>query len=228
MQLLNPGSVVDVGCGVGTWLEAFREAGVTDVLGIDGDYVEREILQIPVDCFRAQDLSRPFDAERKFDLAMSLEVGEHLPSDSAEDFVESLTKLSSRVLFSAAIPYQEGANHINEQWPRYWAALFRRHGYMALDCLRDRFWNNADVAWWYSQNVLLYIHVDALPEVSANLKIVPESSEVRSLVHPELFEQWQRFLNPKHMSLKTATRNFMSVFRAAVSRRLTLGKKIGD
>src|SRR2546427_1539345 len=73
-QLLPVRSVVDIGCGDGTWLRVFRELGVDEILGIDGEYVARELLQIPEDCFDAVDLTKSFHLGRVFDLAMSLEV----------------------------------------------------------------------------------------------------------------------------------------------------------
>src|SRR5437899_563547 len=45
-DLLNPQSVVDIGCGVGTWLAAFKSLGVSDIAGYDGDWVDRRLLQI--------------------------------------------------------------------------------------------------------------------------------------------------------------------------------------
>lgn len=41
IELARPKSVVDVGCGDGTWLSVFRHLGVNDTLGLDGDYVNR-------------------------------------------------------------------------------------------------------------------------------------------------------------------------------------------
>ncbi len=35
---------MDVGCGIGTWLTEFKAAGISDYLGVDGDYVSREQL----------------------------------------------------------------------------------------------------------------------------------------------------------------------------------------
>ena len=67
MEALSPSSVVDVGCGTGAWLAAFRAAGVRDVLGVDGDYVTRSSLNIPVESFQAADLNRPLRIERSFD-----------------------------------------------------------------------------------------------------------------------------------------------------------------
>lgn len=79
-----------------------------------------------------------FGPRRNFDLAVSLQVAEHLPPSSAKGFIDSLAKLAPVVLFSAAIPLQAGAEHLNEQWPEYWAALFKTHDYLPIDCIRGR------------------------------------------------------------------------------------------
>jgi len=155
LDWVQPKRVVDVGCGDGTWLSVFREQGVIDVLGIDGDYVEPENLQIPVHQFMTWNLTQPVLLNQTFDLAVSLEVAEHLPEESAFGFVDTLVRLSDVVLFSAAIPHQGGTNHINEQWPDYWIALFEAQGYIAIDILRGRIWDNAEVQPWYAQNGVL-------------------------------------------------------------------------
>ena len=126
-------SAVDVGCGVGTWLSVLKAKGVDTIQGIDGSWVDQNYLQIPEECFIEHDLTQKIELSVKFDLAISLEVAEHLPSSKADDFIDSLTKLSDFVLFSAAIPFQGGIGHINEQWPTYWIALFEKRGYIAVD-----------------------------------------------------------------------------------------------
>lgn len=91
---------------VGTWLSVFREKGVKDIVGIDGDYVDQNMLHIPEGAFIALDLTQPIKLNREFDLVVSLEVAEHLPIECAETFVETLTSLGAVILFSAAIPFQ--------------------------------------------------------------------------------------------------------------------------
>src|ERR1035437_896052 len=103
LDLLEVKSVVDVGCGVGSWLHRFEQCNVSDYLGIDGDYVNPQQLKIPPDRFFAADLAHPTRFDRRFDLALCLEIGEHLPVDSAEILIDSLVALSDAVLFSAAI-----------------------------------------------------------------------------------------------------------------------------
>jgi len=160
----QPLSVLDVGCGVGGWLKVFTTLGVRDILGIDGDYVDRRLLQIPADQFRAADLSALRDVGRRFDLACSLEVAEHLPGRCAEQFVAMLVGAAPVVMFSAAVPYQGGTDHINEQWQSYWCGLFQKHGYVALDCVRPRIFGDERVEWWYRQNTLIYCEPSKRPE----------------------------------------------------------------
>jgi SAM-dependent methyltransferase len=156
LSITQPKSVVDVGCGVGAWLKAFEECGVQDYVGWDGDYLDRSQLMIPSDHFRSVDLSNPPSVGRTFDLAVCLEVGEHLPARSAPVLVDLLTRAAPCVLFSAAMPGQGGTFHVNERWPEYWRRLFTAKGYKRLDPFRPRLWTQGDVAPWYKTNLYLY------------------------------------------------------------------------
>ncbi len=156
VDLVKPKSVVDVGSGVGTWLRVFKECGVENVKGLDGDYIDRSLLLIPAEDFYPVDLSRPFSLGGTFDLAVSLEVAEHLPQSCAICFVESLVKLAPIILFSAAIPYQGGANHLNEQWPEYWKQIFLKYDYAMFDPVRKLIFNDERVEWWYRQNIYMF------------------------------------------------------------------------
>ena len=181
-------SAADLGCGVGTWLSALQDRDINDIIGIDGGWVNRDLLVIPREHFLEQDLSEPLRLSRRFDLAISLEVAEHLPADSAKSFVNSLAALSDVVLFSAAIPHQGGSRHINEQWPDYWARLFEARGYAVLDAIRPRIWNNERIAVWYKQNVLLYVKKEKLND----LKLTPGKAGAitelpLSVIHPQLY-----------------------------------------
>lgn len=163
MKMVDVRSVVDIGCGVGTWLKAFRTNGVDDTLGIDGDYVDRSDLRIPAERFRPADLRKAIDLGRRFDLACSLEVAEHLPPSVADQFVATLVHAAPVVLFSAAAPGQGGMNHINEQWQSYWVERFAAHGYRVFDCIRPLIHGNDNVEWWYQQNILLFCAPEAAP-----------------------------------------------------------------
>lgn len=179
-------SVVDFGCGDGGWLSVFLEQGVQDVLGLDGPWIDEGLLKIPADRFHRQRLDEPVRLRRRFDLAMSLEVAEHLPPQRAGDFVAELTGLAPVVLFSAAIPGQGGHHHENEQWPAYWAGRFARHGYRCMDPFRRQLWERDEVTWWYKQNLLLFASDSAI-DAHSGLRDMLDDGPPQALVHPECF-----------------------------------------
>ena len=202
-DILNPRTVVDVGCSEGHWLKVWSDLGVREFLGIDEEYVGPDELMIPIERFRRMDLNAPERLENRFDLVESLEVAEHLPEASADAFVAFLCSLGSVVLFSAAIPYQGGVHHLNEQWPEYWANLFRQKGYVPIDGIRDRVWDNPRVAVWYAQNILIFVEAAHLPVLEGlrDLPVVPPQG-VLSRVHPHLWVE----RNEQAIGLKTLLR----------------------
>lgn len=188
LDLIKPQSVVDVGCGIGAWLSVFRDKGVSDIAGLDGDWVPREHLCIPELYFQPTDLRKVVRLDREFDLVVSLEVAEHLPSEAAGTFVSSLTHLGPVILFSAAIPHQQGPGHVNEQWPEYWMRFFNDAGYDVIDCIRPQVWNNQDVCWWFAQNTLLYARRDII-DSNPRLAEARDQTSINqlSLVHPRKY-----------------------------------------
>jgi SAM-dependent methyltransferase len=183
LRLMPVASVCDVGCGDGTWLRVFRDEGVTDVVGIDGEYVTGHLLQIPVANFSPMDLRHEIRLQRSFDLAISLEVAEHLSESRAAGFVEDLTRLAPVVMFSAAIPGQGGRDHVNEQWQTYWIEIFADHNFIVCDVIRPKIWRNRRVAYWYRQNTLVFCDQHSL-QTNPELALSPHSLRL-SLVHPE-------------------------------------------
>jgi SAM-dependent methyltransferase len=196
IDLVQPRSVIDVGCGTATWLSVLHRHGVEDVLGVDGSYVDPAQLLIPAQDFIAHDLSDPIQLARRFDLALSLEVAEHLPAASAPTLVKSLVDLAPVVLFSAAIPGQGGIHHVNERWPDYWAALFAEHGFIPVDAVRPRIWTNLAVEPWYAQNMLLFVSRDALSRFPALKAEAERNDRILTLVHPRIFELYRPDSSP--------------------------------
>jgi cyclopropane fatty-acyl-phospholipid synthase-like methyltransferase len=158
-------SAVDFGCGVGTWLAMLHENGVEEIQGFDGPWVEHNLLEIPEQNFRQANLEEKINLDKKYDLAISLEVAEHLHPDKAKVFIETLANAADFVLFSAAIPFQGGKGHINEQWPDYWSELFNGHAYDAVDLIRQQIWHENEIPLWYRQNLLLYVKRERKPEL---------------------------------------------------------------
>ena len=176
-EIVRPTSILDVGCGVGTWLAEWVNQGVTDVLGLDGEYIDKMALRMEPAKFMPTDLRQTFSLGRKFDLVQSLEVAEHLEQEHADLFVESLTSHGDIVLFSAAVPGQGGTHHVNEQWPSYWIEKFKKEGFKVYDILRPEIWADSRIATWYRQNILLF----------SKERVFDASETCIDVIHPELW-----------------------------------------
>jgi len=115
--------VLDVGCGPGIYVKALREAGV-HADGVDLDpRCPYDVMDVFSDEFADKYAG-------KYDLAMCIEVAEHLPESRANELVKTLTSVAPTVLFSAAVPGQGGHGHINCQPKSYWVEKFALLNYV--------------------------------------------------------------------------------------------------
>jgi SAM-dependent methyltransferase len=174
MQLFKPKSVIDIGCGTGAWLKAFEELGATELYGVDGSDEGHEL----VENFELHDFSRPYIPQHKYDLAISLEVAEHIPEQYADMFVKTVARCADNILWSAAVPGQRGLNHVNEQFPSYWIPKFEDLGYSCNGSFRYAFWNDETVENWYRQNILLFS------------KNFIWNEPIRDLIHPNNYPNY--------------------------------------
>lgn len=175
----KPNSILDVGCGIGTWLKVAKDLGVNNILGIDGSYINKQLLKIKDSEFKEFDLNLPFNLNQQFDLIICLEVAEHVSQEYASNLIKSLCDHGNIILFSAAIPGQGGQNHCNEQWPDYWQEKFQSEGFGSYDVLRNDIWLNEKIDWWYRQNLILCINETHPLAAQYKKGVLP-------LVHPEL------------------------------------------
>ena len=178
-ELIAPDTVLDVGCGLGTW--AARWPGST---GVDGEWVARNKLRIPPHRFVPHDLGTPLILGERFDMALCLEVAEHLDPKAGRVLVDTLCRHSDIIVFSAAVPEQGGVGHVNEQWPSYWAKLFARHGYQPYDMLRDWLWWDQRVEWWYRQNLIIFANTTGAAQLP--LSNFQCGNRTLDLAHPAL------------------------------------------
>jgi len=188
LDLVKAKSVVDVGCGNGEFLSIFKENGIESIFGIEGEWANKNKLRIPQKCFMQTDLEQPLKLNKFFDLVVSLEVAEHLSKEAAKTFIETLTNLGPVIVFSAAIPFQNGVHHVNNQWPSYWANIFQQKNYVPVDCIRKKIWENKDVSFWYSQNIIIFVKEEYLKTNKILQKEFEQSKgEILSMVHPKLY-----------------------------------------
>ncbi len=160
-------SVIDVGCGSAAWASIAKKLGC-GVFGVDGHTPESHLLIDPEE-FEQSDLRHGVDCSG-YDLAICLEVGEHLPETSAPALIAGLSK-AKYVLWSAAVPGQHGVNHITERWQSWWDRIFLANNYCGSDDIRRVFWDTPEIAPFYKQNMAVYsqpidlLHAGMLPGV---------------------------------------------------------------
>jgi SAM-dependent methyltransferase len=186
-KFYRPQSVIDVGCGRGTWLAAAESLGSTTLRGVDGTWAQQSGLASKNIEFECVDFERGFGTGGAYDLCISVEVAEHISAPRSREFVEALCSRSDIVLFSAAIPNQGGTNHINEQWQSYWIRAFAECNYDCFDVFRRAVWEDALVDWWYRQNVFLFIRRNS-PKLNASMISELEATQIPDVVHPENYQ----------------------------------------
>lgn len=182
IEKFKPKSIMDVGCGVGNWLYVFNQFGVNQFYGIDGSHAKNQFL-LDQSFFISTDFEKPKSFENlnlsRVDMAICLEVAEHLTEKTGLRLVDFLTSHTDIIIFSAAVPNQTGENHFNEQQPSYWQEKFKEKGFLFYDVFRSKYWTNPKVKWWYKQNMFLVVREgvikdNQLPLFNGNLWIHPD------------------------------------------------------
>jgi predicted RNA methylase len=193
-EVYQPHSVADFGCGRGSWLMVAESLGSKVLHGYDGTWIDPDQLLSKNIAFHAVTMEQEVALEQKHDLCMSLEVAEHLSESRAAPFVDTLCRASDVVLFSAAVRHQGGMNHINENWQSYWAQLFYANGYHCFDIFRGALWNNAQIEWWYRQNLLLFVNGKTATPVIPFDTLARMQQPILDAVHPENYEDKIRWV----------------------------------
>lgn len=198
----QPESVIDLGCGLGFFLKACKARGAL-IKGVDGDWVAPGDSVIPKSARQTADLNQPYKARRRYDLAATIEVAEHLKPERSESLVDDLCALSDVVLFSAGIPDQGGHGHINLRFQGEWAEMFEARGYLCYDPIRRRLAEYSRALPWLVQNVLLYVKdgVEVSPLLEEH-RITPKAASYATKWH---YRKQMRKLRKRVRSLREAT-----------------------
>lgn len=179
----RPASVVDYGCGIGSYLQIFKRFSSSKVLGIDGIPASATVLNS--DEYQQCDLGGIFEFSTTAELAICVEVMEHLTDDQALQLARTISENTRNIiLFSAAEVGQPGHNHINcrdlSEWLSRWENLgwypdlYETLGVRALSTLC-----------WFRRNLVLLtrspqpkLHTEALIEIANKRFIWPSSQSL--------------------------------------------------
>jgi hypothetical protein len=105
-------SLVDFGCGLADYVKVFKENNIY-CKAYDGN-PNTETLTGGLGS--VLDLSQEIDLNETFDCVLSLEVGEHIPKDYEQIFINNLCKHSKKyIILSWAVLGQGGDGHVNCQ-----------------------------------------------------------------------------------------------------------------
>ena len=203
---VQPQSVLDAGCATGIWLAACKMRGATTVCGIDGSWMPLEQLEIEASEFSEHDFGKSMPSETgNFDMALCIELAEHLSVSAGRELIDFLTAHTDLVLFSAAVPGQGGTGHINERVQSYWHELFSGRDFVCFDIIRPAIWEDGRVNVIYRQNMLLYARSgsEAYRALATNAAVSSKISSSYELdrVHPDLFA-----MRSKKTKLRTSKR----------------------
>lgn len=150
-QVIRPKMVLDIGCGPGHFVESMLDVGINAV-GID---IDERVVGKPY-LFQQDILSTKFVT----DVAICLEVLEHIHEDHAEEVIDKIsTMFTDTLIFTAAQPGQGGVGHINCQPKEYWDKLFNQNGLYRNTLMEDTlllYCKQGRYMGWFYNNLLVY------------------------------------------------------------------------
>ena len=148
-DLLEPESVLDIGCGQGEWLEAF---GIEDSFGVDIAAPERE-------GFMRHDLTTELDLDETFDLVISLETAEHLARGSS-GYLRRVDCHVTPTKRCCSRPRYQGRRGCTTSTASHTSTGMRSslpYGFAMTDPIRPLIADDERVSWWYRNNIFVYV-----------------------------------------------------------------------
>lgn len=155
---LNPQSVIDIGCGMGLYVKEFNLREIK-VVGYDGSPHALKNSVAKNGLVKQHDLRKTFVPDESYDLAICIEVAEHIPTDLSDNLLDTLTNSSNVILFTAAQKGQGGTDHINEQTPQFWLDKFLKRNFVFDKSLTHKLvWEmkSKEIPWWIYDNLMIF------------------------------------------------------------------------
>jgi cyclopropane fatty-acyl-phospholipid synthase-like methyltransferase len=153
---LNIKSVVDFGCGTGDYTKFFIDNGI-NCEGYDGN---PNTTEVSGGVCGVLNLANSVNLGKTFDCVLSLEVGEHLPKEYEDIFIQNLeTHSKGLIILSWALPGQGGGGHFNEQSNEYITEKFLKFGYKRQEHLELQL-RQSPANWWFRNTIMVFTTKD--------------------------------------------------------------------
>jgi len=126
-------SILDLGCGVGSYLEGAKQSGCSDIMGIELNYDKAKNYMVDEvkNNIKKGDITSNLNIDKQFDCCISFEVAEHIVPEGTEGFVKNLTEHSKKyIILSAAPPGQPGTGHINLKPQHFWIDKIQENNFL--------------------------------------------------------------------------------------------------
>lgn len=201
--------------------------GCIMIRGKDGNEIDEKYLYVSRKYIDIEDLNTiGVNMSNKYDLAISLEVAEHLEPDASTNFVKAITSYSDLVLFSAAIDDQQNPIHTNVRPINFWVDLFQKQGYECFDIIRPELIEREyNVDSWYIQNILLFAK-DLSKEKLLKRGYTPRNKVIQ-FYHPNMLYGYIKQIHYTHTVTYKFYRKIMKPI-AKISKKLGFGSKLYD
>lgn len=150
-QKMNVADCADLGCGAGKYTDYLNNAGIRTT-GYDGN---PNSFLMSEDCFGNFDLSVPFRID-PVDAVLSLEVGEHIPREFENIFLDNLTKNSKRFVVLSWFPIPgHGIGHVNERDNDWVKNQMLLRGFKSMNDV-EKFLRDSSSLWWFKESLLVF------------------------------------------------------------------------
>ena len=147
-------NIVDFGCGNADYAKILIGKG-KNVDAFDGNPYTPEMTG---GVGKVLDLSKKFNLNKKYDCIISLEVGEHIPPEYEQIYIDNLDRHANRcIILSWALPNQGGDGHVNERPNDYIKKEFIKRGYTSWDDAEIFFRSTLTDLWWFQKTIMVFI-----------------------------------------------------------------------
>jgi 2-polyprenyl-3-methyl-5-hydroxy-6-metoxy-1,4-benzoquinol methylase len=158
-------SVVDFGCGIGSYLESAFAKNITKIKGYDigGDYAKKYTPEHIQPFIEYLDCTKPMVTE-KYDCVISFETAEHIEPSGTNQFCDNLVNALGKdgyLFFTGAPEGQDGCGHINCQSKAFWTLKFLERN-LQIDSVMTSIvaleWKRLGAPNYICDNLLIFKH----------------------------------------------------------------------